>query len=71
VGAESTEHFGAGVLDPREVERLMPEVEVEPLPAVGCASSARELHSDRSPLIVRNPDRWFATARSPPRLQAA
>ena len=33
-GAESTQHFGAGVLDPREVERLMPEVEVEELPAV-------------------------------------
>ena len=31
-GAESTQHFGAGVLDPREVERLMPEVEVEELP---------------------------------------
>jgi 1-phosphofructokinase/tagatose 6-phosphate kinase len=34
-GAESTQHFGAGVVDPREVERLMPEVEVEELsPAV-------------------------------------
>jgi 1-phosphofructokinase family hexose kinase len=32
-GAESTQHFGAGVVDPREVERLMPEVEVEDLPA--------------------------------------
>jgi 1-phosphofructokinase/tagatose 6-phosphate kinase len=32
-GAESTQHFGAGVLDPREVERLMPEVQVEELPA--------------------------------------
>jgi 1-phosphofructokinase family hexose kinase len=32
-GAESTQHFGAGVLDPREVERLMAEVEVEELPA--------------------------------------
>ena len=31
-GAESTQHFGAGVLDPREVERLMPEVRVEELP---------------------------------------
>jgi 1-phosphofructokinase/tagatose 6-phosphate kinase len=31
-GAESTQHFGAGVLDPREVERLMAEVEVEALP---------------------------------------
>ena len=30
-GAESTQHFGAGVLDPREVERLMPEVRVEEL----------------------------------------
>jgi 1-phosphofructokinase family hexose kinase len=30
-GAESTQHFGAGVLDPREVERLLPEVRVEAL----------------------------------------
>jgi 1-phosphofructokinase/tagatose 6-phosphate kinase len=30
-GAESTQHFGAGVLDPREVERLVPEVHVETL----------------------------------------
>jgi 1-phosphofructokinase family hexose kinase len=30
-GAESTQHFGAGVLDPREVERLLPEVRVETL----------------------------------------
>ncbi len=28
-GAESTQHFGAGVLDPREVDRLLPEVRVE------------------------------------------
>jgi hypothetical protein len=28
-GAESTQHFGAGVLDRREVERLLPEVRVE------------------------------------------
>ena len=36
-GAESTQHFGAGVLDPREVERLTGEVEVEALgaPALG------------------------------------
>ena len=36
-GAESTQHFGAGVLEPREVERLAAEVEVEELeaPAVG------------------------------------
>jgi 1-phosphofructokinase/tagatose 6-phosphate kinase len=32
-GAESTQHFGAGVVDPREVERLLPEVEVETLEA--------------------------------------
>ena len=32
-GAESTQHFGAGVLDPREVERLVPEVRVEALDA--------------------------------------
>ena len=36
-GAESTQHFGAGVLEQREVERLAPEVRVEELeaPAVG------------------------------------
>ena len=28
-GAESTQHFGAGVLEQREVERLLPEVRVE------------------------------------------
>ena len=35
-GAESTQHFGAGVLDPREVDRLLPEVRVETIaePAV-------------------------------------
>ena len=35
-GAESTQHFGAGVLDPREVDRLVGEVELEMLdtPAV-------------------------------------
>ena len=31
-GAESIQHFGAGVMDPREVERLLPEVRVERLP---------------------------------------
>jgi sugar/nucleoside kinase (ribokinase family) len=30
-GAESTQHFGAGPLDPREVERLLPRVEVREL----------------------------------------
>ena len=30
-GAESTQHFGAGTLDPREVERLLPRVEVAEL----------------------------------------
>jgi 1-phosphofructokinase family hexose kinase len=32
-GAESTQHFGAGVLEQREVDRLMPEVHVETLEA--------------------------------------
>ena len=32
-GAESTQHFGAGVLDPREVDRLRSEVAVEALTA--------------------------------------
>jgi len=31
-GAESTRHFGAGVLDPTRVERLRGEVEISPLP---------------------------------------
>ena len=31
-GAESIQHFGAGVLDPREVDRLLGEVQVERLP---------------------------------------
>ena len=31
-GAESTQHFGAGVIDPREVERLLPSVTAEPVP---------------------------------------
>jgi 1-phosphofructokinase/tagatose 6-phosphate kinase len=30
-GAESTQHFGAGVIEPGRVERLLPEVEVEHL----------------------------------------
>jgi 1-phosphofructokinase family hexose kinase len=30
-GAESVQHFGAGVIDPREVERLMAHVEVQQL----------------------------------------
>jgi 1-phosphofructokinase family hexose kinase len=30
-GSESTQHFGAGVIDPREMERLLPEVEIEEL----------------------------------------
>ena len=30
-GAESTQHFGAGSLDPHEVERLLPRVEVREL----------------------------------------
>ena len=32
-GAESTQHFGAGVIDPREVDRLAAEVEMEFLEA--------------------------------------
>lgn len=31
-GAESTQHFGAGVVDARAVERLTPEVDVVALP---------------------------------------
>ena len=30
-GAESTQHLGAGLLDPRAVERLVGEVDVSPL----------------------------------------
>ncbi len=38
-GAESTQHFGAGVLDPREVDRLAGEVDLETIPA-GAPSGA-------------------------------
>jgi 1-phosphofructokinase family hexose kinase len=38
-GAESTQHFGAGVIDPREVGRLLPEVRVERLEAAAVAPS--------------------------------
>ncbi|GAC1317252.1 MAG: 1-phosphofructokinase [Thermoleophilaceae bacterium] len=34
-GAESVQHFGAGVLDAREVERLVPEVRIESLSTMG------------------------------------
>jgi 1-phosphofructokinase/tagatose 6-phosphate kinase len=39
-GAESTQHFGAGMLDPRGAERLVNEVKIEPLaePALGAPS---------------------------------
>jgi 1-phosphofructokinase/tagatose 6-phosphate kinase len=30
-GAESTQRLGAGLVDPREVDRLLPEIEVERL----------------------------------------
>jgi 1-phosphofructokinase/tagatose 6-phosphate kinase len=30
-GADSVQHFGAGVIDPKEVGRLLDEVNVEPL----------------------------------------
>jgi 1-phosphofructokinase/tagatose 6-phosphate kinase len=39
-GAESTQHFGAGVLDPREVERLAPDVRVE-MPDASAAEASR------------------------------
>ncbi len=32
-GADSTQRLGAGVIDPREVDRLRGEIEVEPLPS--------------------------------------
>jgi 1-phosphofructokinase family hexose kinase len=39
-GAESIQHFGAGVLDPREVDRLLHEVTVERLPEPARASAS-------------------------------
>lgn len=39
-GVESLRHVGAGVLDPREVERLLPDIRVERLPATDAASVA-------------------------------
>ena len=40
-GAESTQHFGAGVLDAREAERLSHEVRVDTLEALPSRSAAR------------------------------
>jgi 1-phosphofructokinase family hexose kinase len=40
-GAESTQHFGAGVLDAREAERLAQEVRVETLEELSSRSAAR------------------------------
>jgi hypothetical protein len=40
-GAESTQHFGAGVIDAREVERLAQEVRVETLEDLSSHSAAR------------------------------
>src|SRR3954469_19657592 len=37
-GAESIQHFGAGVLDPREVERLLSEVAVDKVPEPAVSS---------------------------------
>ena len=42
-GAESTKHFGAGVLDPREAERLAGEVEVSHLARQQPANSGNRL----------------------------
>jgi 1-phosphofructokinase/tagatose 6-phosphate kinase len=39
-GAESTQHFGAGTLDPREVERLLPRIEVAELASSAPVGSA-------------------------------
>jgi 1-phosphofructokinase family hexose kinase len=39
-GSESTQHFGAGVIDPREMERLLPEVEIEELAGEAVEQSA-------------------------------
>jgi 1-phosphofructokinase family hexose kinase len=40
-GAESTQHFGAGVIDAREVERLAQEVRIETLEDLSSHSAAR------------------------------
>jgi sugar/nucleoside kinase (ribokinase family) len=37
-GAESTQHFGAGVLEPREARRLQAEVELQELEAPALAT---------------------------------
>jgi 1-phosphofructokinase/tagatose 6-phosphate kinase len=39
-GAESTQHFGAGVLDPRAADRLAGDVEIELQPLAGVGSRA-------------------------------
>ena len=45
-GAESVAHFGAGVINPREVERLVPDVSVETI-----ESAANSEKSAKTPLL--------------------
>ena len=61
-GAESTQHFGAGVLDPREVERLRSarsQVEaleapaVQPSPKLGCRHGSRDRPGQEGPPRLR------------------
>lgn len=40
-GAESTQHFGAGIIDRREVERLLPQVELEEIAVAAESKVAR------------------------------
>ena len=45
-GAESTQHFGAGTLSPREVERLLPQIrmtELDSLAGRGAPETPRAL----------------------------
>ncbi len=49
-GAESTQHFGAGQVEQREVERLLPEVRVEELESPPWAA-VRPPGVGRAPLL--------------------
>ena len=60
-GAESTQHLGAGVLDPRAAERLEHEVVLTELERAGAGRRAR-LTGDASPQARRSPSAAPAAA---------
>ncbi len=57
-GAESTQHFGAGTIDPDEVERIASRVEVESLDAPAAVTLSQPVYR-----CYRRTGRWSSTTR--------